>query len=230
MSKKTNNPVAGKTATGRKASSGRAVQPAKRTGTKQATPKKETQAKKTPLARTSTGKQNQATNKKPTAKPATGKKANSGRVEQPTKRTPKKQDNVKQNKQPRQEQRVLIREVVVEDETGKSIFPKKFPFWARLKIEKKRTTLVIDEVQAIDKKSKKMEEHFVHRESIHPHGDGSNVKRYEKIEPNPDPTDKTPMYLKRPTKLPKKLFKPHNKELDMPEHLKQRYEKNNKDK
>ena len=73
-----------------------------------------------------------------------------------------------------------------------------------------------------------MEPGFVHREAIHSNEDGSNVKGYEKIEPNPDPTDKDPMYLKRPSKLPKRLFEPHNKSLNMPEDLKKRYEKNNK--
>ena len=48
--------------------------------------------------------------------------------------------------------------------------------------------------------AKVMENGFVHREAIQPKGDGSNVKGYEKIEPNPDPTDKGPMYLKRPQK------------------------------
>lgn len=107
-------------------------------------------------------------------------------------------------------------------------FPDKFPFWARLKISKNRTTLVIDEAPARNKKSNKMEEGFVHREAIHPHGDGSNVKGYEKVEPNPDPTDNTPMYLKRPKKTPKRLFQPHNKGLNMPDHLRERYDKNNK--
>ena len=107
-------------------------------------------------------------------------------------------------------------------------FPDKFPFWARLKISKNRTTLVIDEAPARNKKNNKIEDGFVHREAIHPKGDGSNVKGYEKIEPNPDPTDKDPMYLKRATKLPKTFFKPHNKNLNMPQHLKERYDKNNK--
>lgn len=31
------------------------------------------------------------------------------------------------------------------------VFPSKFPFWARLKIAKSRTTLVIDEDEAYDK-------------------------------------------------------------------------------
>ena len=109
-------------------------------------------------------------------------------------------------------------------------FPDKFPFWARLKIEKRRTTLVIDETVEANKKTQKVEEHFVHREVIHPKGDGTNVKGYELIKPNPDPTDNDTMYLKRPTKLPKRLFQPHNKELNTPDHLRERYDKNNKKK
>ena len=35
------------------------------------------------------------------------------------------------------------------------------------------------------------------------------------------------MYLKGPRKIIKRLVKPHEKDLDMPEHLKTRYEKNN---
>ena len=107
----------------------------------------------------------------------------------------------------------------------KTEFPSEFPFWARLKISKNRTTLVIDDTQIVDKKSKKTEEAFVHRESTH-----SKKKDYEEIKPNPDKSDSKPMYLKRPTKLPKRMFKPHNKKLDMPKHLKERYEKNNRDK
>lgn len=104
-------------------------------------------------------------------------------------------------------------------------FPKKFPFWARLKINKNRTTLVIDEEDVWDKQSNKMVDGFVHREAIHK----NNSKRdYEEIKPNPDINDKEPMYLKRPTKLPQKLFKPHNKFLSMPQHLIEKYEKNNK--
>lgn len=159
-------------------------------------------------------------------KTAPGNKSSSGRTVQSAKRTPTKQEPPKKAKQSK-EQRVLVYGIVSDDESVNSRFPKKFPFWARLKIEKRRTTLVIDEVQAMDKKRKKIEEHFVHREAIHPKGDGSNVKGYEKIEPNPDPTDDKDMYLKNPTKLPKRLFKPHNRELAMPEHLKEKYDKNN---
>ena len=104
---------------------------------------------------------------------------------------------------------------------GKKDFPKKFPFWARLRISKNRTTLVIDEEQGIDKKTKKEADLFVHREATHTKGHG------EPIIPNPDRDDPDPMYLRSPRKLPKKLFIPHNKDLDMPEELKQRYEKNN---
>ena len=35
-------------------------------------------------------------------------------------------------------------------------------------------------------------------------------------------------YNKKPTKKPKSLFKPHNKQLSMPEYLRKKYEKNNK--
>ncbi len=101
-------------------------------------------------------------------------------------------------------------------------FPTEFPFWARLKISKHRTTLVIDEDKAMDKKKKKLVDGYVHREATH-----SENSDYEEIMPNPDPTDSDPMYLKRPQKLPKRLFSPHNKDLSMPEHLKQRYDKNN---
>ena len=58
--------------------------------------------------------------------------------------------------------------------------------------------------------------------------EGINQKDYEEISPNPDPNDSEPMYLKRPSKLPKTLFNPHNKQLNMPKHLKERYSKNNK--
>ena len=102
-------------------------------------------------------------------------------------------------------------------------FPKEFPFWARLKINKNRTTLVIDEAPARNKKTNKYEDGFVHRESIHTY-----KKDYEEVFPNPDRKDPKPMYLKRPTKLPKRMFKPHEKDLGMPKHLRERYKKNNK--
>ncbi len=100
--------------------------------------------------------------------------------------------------------------------------PTKFPFWARLKISKRRTTLVIDEDKAMDKQKHKLVDGYVHREATH-----TNNKDYEEIKPNPDPTDSRSMYLKRPQKLPKRLFEPHNKDLNMPEHLQQLYDKNN---
>lgn len=103
----------------------------------------------------------------------------------------------------------------------KNKFPDKFPFWARFKKNKNRTTLVIDEEVSI--KNSKTEELFVHREATH-----SNKKEFEKIFPNPDILDKKPMYLKRPTKKPKHLFEPHNKKLNMPKHLKEKYDKNNR--
>ncbi|MCL2556798.1 MAG: hypothetical protein FWE03_07295 [Firmicutes bacterium] len=104
-------------------------------------------------------------------------------------------------------------------------FPKKFPFWARFKPNKKRTTLVIDEELVFDKKTKKQEEGFVHREATHSEGKG-----YEKIYPNPDKDDPLPMHLKRAAKKPKRLFEPHNKDLEMPDCLKDKYSKNNKKK
>lgn len=107
--------------------------------------------------------------------------------------------------------------------SGKKEFPKEFPFWARLKISKKRTTLVIDEEQALNKKTKKYEDGFVHREAT-----SQFHKGFEEIKPNPDKTKKDSMYLKSPRKLPKRMFEPHNKKLDMPQHLKDRYSKNNK--
>ena len=57
---------------------------------------------------------------------------------------------------------------------------------------------------------------------------GQMLGDMKKIEPNPDPTDNDPMYLKRPKKTPKWLFQPHNKELNIPDHLRERYEKSNK--
>jgi len=105
----------------------------------------------------------------------------------------------------------------------KQDFPSEFPFWARMKISKKRTTLVIDQEKGIDKRSTKPEEMYVHREATHTY-----KKDYEKVFPNPDKSDKEPMYLKRPSKLPKRMFEPPNKSLSMPEHLKDRYSKNNK--
>lgn len=104
-------------------------------------------------------------------------------------------------------------------------FPGEFPFWGRLKIGKKRTTLVIDEERVINKKTKKIEDGFVHREATH-----SPKKDREKIFPNPDKSDNKAMYLKRPSKLPKRLIEKHNKKLEMPKQLKERYEKNNKNK
>ncbi len=101
-------------------------------------------------------------------------------------------------------------------------FPNKFPFWARLKIGKNRTTLVIDEDQVLDKQKGELVEGYVHREATHTKNDD-----FEEISPNPDSDDPNPMYLKRPRKHPKRLFKPHNKDLDMPEELRKRYDKNN---
>lgn len=98
-----------------------------------------------------------------------------------------------------------------------------FPFWGRLKIDKKRTTLVIDETKVVHKKTKKEVAGYVHREATH-----SSKKDFEEIFPNPDTNDKKPMYLKRPRKLPKSMIEKHNKNLTMPAYLKNRYSKNNK--
>lgn len=107
---------------------------------------------------------------------------------------------------------------------NKAEFPKKFPFWARLKISKHRTTLVIDEEKYSDKKTKKNIDGYVHREASSQYHKG-----FEKIEPNPDKDKRpNPMYLKSPRKLPKRMFEPHNKNLEMPQHLIDRYNKNNK--
>lgn len=106
----------------------------------------------------------------------------------------------------------------------RGLFPIKFPFWARFKPNKGRTTLVIDEEQ--DNKNEIL---FVHREAIHCAEDNKYVLSgdYEKVFPNPDTSDPDPMYLKRPHKHSIRVFEPHNKNLTMPEDLKQRYDKNN---
>jgi len=106
----------------------------------------------------------------------------------------------------------------------KKEFPTEFPFWGRLKIGKNRTTLVIDEEIIMNKKNNKTEDIFVHREAS-----SKWHKGFEEISPNPD-KDKRPnsMYLKSARKTPKRLIKPHNKDLEMPEFLKEKYSKNNK--
>lgn len=102
-------------------------------------------------------------------------------------------------------------------------FPDKFPFWARFRLSKNRTTLIINEAPAYDTKRHKEVDGFVHREATHTQGHG------EPVIPNPDKTDPTPMYLRSPRVHPKYLFIPHNKDLTMPEDLRRRYEKDNKD-
>jgi len=92
-----------------------------------------------------------------------------------------------------------------------------------MKISKNRTTLVIDDEPTYNKTSKRFSNNFVHREAIHTYKKGR-----EPIIPNPDRTDPDPMYLKSPRKMNQRLFRTHNKQLDMPEHLNQRYKKNNK--
>lgn len=105
----------------------------------------------------------------------------------------------------------------------KKEFPNKFPFWARFKKNKNRTTLVIDEEYLLNKKTNKLEDAFVHREATHTY-----KKEFERFSPNPDRSDPNPMYLKRPRKHPKRLFEKHNKKLSMPKSLSDRYKKNNK--
>lgn len=103
-------------------------------------------------------------------------------------------------------------------------FPKKFPFWGRLKISKNRTTLVIDEEMIIDKKTKKLVDGFVHREATSEYHRG-----FEEISPNPDKDKRpNPMYLKSPRKIAKRMIKTHNKKLEMPQFLIDRYDINNK--
>ena len=155
---------------------------------------------------------------------STGKSSSSKRTSSSKKRPSK---SVK--KTPSKPSTGKTKDQTATNQKPKAEFPKRFPFWARLKICKNRTTLVIDEAEAYNKQRDRMEPGFVHREAIHPNETGSNVKGYEEIKPNPDKTDAKPMYLKGPEKLPKVLFKPHNKDLDMPKHLKERYEKNNKE-
>ncbi|MGN0804062.1 MAG: hypothetical protein ACI4MS_01635 [Candidatus Coproplasma sp.] len=113
-------------------------------------------------------------------------------------------------------------DAITEQNDNNKKLHKRFPFWARLKIGKNRTTLVIDEEPVKNKRTNKTEDGFVHREATH-----TARNDYEKIDPNPDRTDPEPMYLKRPKKAPQRLFKPHNKDLDMPEEIRKRYEGNN---
>ena len=108
---------------------------------------------------------------------------------------------------------------------SKKEMPTTFPFWARMKMDKRRTTLVIDEEEGYNKKTKKNEDLYVHREATH-----TAKKDYERVIPNPDRQDSRPMFLKRPRKLPKRMFESHNKNLDMPKHLQERYDKNNRKK
>lgn len=140
----------------------------------------------------------------------------------------KKKNNITNNQvkkvlnnipQPKVETSIVPKSEVTDN---KPKFPDKFPFWARLKISKYRTTLVIDSDLALNKKTKELEDGFVHREATSQYHKG-----FTKIEPNPDKDKQEPMYLKSPRKLPKFLFLPHNKELTMPEELLKLYDKNN---
>lgn len=83
--------------------------------------------------------------------------------------------------------------------------------------------MVIDDEPTYNSKTKRFSNDFVHREAIHTYKKGR-----EEIFPNPDRSDPTPMFLKPPRRMNQRLFRTHNKQLDMPEHLKQRYKKNNK--
>lgn len=83
--------------------------------------------------------------------------------------------------------------------------------------------MVIDEEPVKNKKTQKMVEGFVHREATSKYHKG-----FEEIKPNPDKSKSDPMFLKGPRKIPKTLVKPHNKNLDMPVELRERYSKNNK--
>lgn len=76
----------------------------------------------------------------------------------------------------------------------KKEFPKDFPFWARFKPNKNRTTLVIDEEQVKRKNSDMIDDCFVHREAIHCDDNNKYVLSgdYEKVYPNPDTSDNSP--------------------------------------
>ncbi len=100
----------------------------------------------------------------------------------------------------------------------------KYPFWAKMVIGGDHPSLIIDSCIAKDKrKNNKLVPGFLYRESTHSNGNG-----YEKIYPNPDPTDFRPMYLKRPQKKPKTLFVAWKKKMNMPQGLIDRYNKNNR--
>ena len=121
------------------------------------------------------------------------------------------------------QKKAIRRSYAIRSKKAEDLKPQKFPFWARLAFEKKRTTLVIDEDMVYDKQKKRIVPGYVNREATHTPKD-----EYLKLEPNPDRTDPEPMYLKRPSKKPKYMFRNHNKELDMPEILIDMYDKNNK--
>lgn len=123
-----------------------------------------------------------------------------------------------------QEQQIAKKRSAV-PKTQTDQLPTEFPFWARLRIEKHRPALVIDEAEAYDKKKKEMVDGFVHREVTH-----SYKSEYEEIKPNPDKKDPKPMFLKRPEKKPKTLFEPLKLDWQVPASLKERYSKNNRKK
>lgn len=105
-------------------------------------------------------------------------------------------------------------------------FPKRVPFWARTKYEKRRPALIIDKTQALNKKTKKMEDGFVYREVTHK----QKGNEYTEVKPNPDEEDRkkgNKMFLKRPQKKPKILFEPLNKDWEIPQDLIDKYTPNN---
>ncbi len=145
---------------------------------------------------------------------------------------PAKKKEVKKKKSSVTTNKSSKRTVVVKNSNDKEkganidkvvIFPKKVPFWARLKIGGKHPSLIIDREMIVDRRNKKLVPGFVYRESTHSKDLGE-----EEIKPNPDKSDDSPMYLKGPEKKPQRLFKPMNKKLRMPKDLRERYQKNNK--
>lgn len=149
----------------------------------------------------------------------------SGKQRKPAANQSRREQTAKQTKKPAEPPKQAQPAATVSNSSANEqnpVMPTRFPFWARLKISKRRTTLVIDEAPARDKQKKKIVPGYVHREAT-----SVQHKGLEEINPNPDSTKTEPMYLKPARKLPKRLFEPHNKPLDMPEKLRKRYEGNN---
>ena len=70
----------------------------------------------------------------------------------------------------------------------------------------------------------KLVDMYVNREAIHS-SDKNKHRDYERVFPNPDPNDKGPMMLKRPSKKPKYLVVKHHKKMNMTKDLINRYSK-----